>query len=627
MNWTASGHRIIALLGAGALALASAQAAPQSALRAHGSGPPEPEDWTLQRETLQPSASDPEVLLTGARFFPIQAAGSTRSGRHDPGRAAAVLLGLNLPALRLPGAVRHLLHYSRSADTIFGFLLIGPDGEAHTLVEWAAAQGVDPFGDVVGVAPDGSTLAVIERGSGQSPEAEGDCWLFDLSGDAPSDGIELSGSAAQDVEASSLTFFGGWLYAVAEDELIRAPQDGSTGFESVPIPGAGDETELIEELAVSGDGSTLAVLAGADEEFLDIFVLDALGTLRRITAAPAEIEEPGYLPDDEAGPYFALSHEGRFVMYLQDVGGVDELFVQATAPGTGGPIQITGDAQFDPALTEFSGVEGLAGAEWGFLGDGIGNPAAPRLFDDEPGIDSPIGIFHFFAGLQESGRDADLYQFALLESGRTELVNLSGSTDSSGTLPGNPGDMNVMESFRLGSLELIVDDQTDASAGFRLWSLDPSGATWLATDLSAPPLLIGNGDPSRPQWIAGLQTASAMRLFRFTGSSVEPEMLASVPGSAGLREFALNADGTRLALSVSIPPGFDYVVVLDLLSGQARFVTGVPLSNSRNLVFAGPDRLLFSADTAAGTIPVIAALPSAAAWVAGPAAPSSIWLR
>src|SRR5690606_28602302 len=124
----------------------------------------------------------------------------------------------------------------------------------------------------------------------------------------------------------------------------------------------------------------------------DLYVAGAAG-IRNVTQAPSEVTPPGWLPEESAGPFLAVSDDGSVVAFLREIAGQDEVFLQATTAGSA-PVHVTGDALFDTSIDSPSGL----------LGGGLAR-------------------FRFF--MDSGNQNADLYQAELLPGIGLKTENLT----------------------------------------------------------------------------------------------------------------------------------------------------------------------------------------------------------
>ena len=164
--------------------------------------------------------------------------------------------------------------------------------------------------------------------------------------------VDISPAATLNVSGikpSSLTFAGGQLYCVGQvtagaDLLLRAPQDGSKPLDKLTLPkvGGADPAHISDGLAVSADGSVIAVLAGPGASQRDLVAVSAAsGAATNLTQGPAQIAERGAkLGQLEA--QLALSAKGSLAAYVV---ANQELYVVKT-DGSAKPFQVTDQKRF-----------------------------------------------------------------------------------------------------------------------------------------------------------------------------------------------------------------------------------------------------------------------------------------
>ncbi|HKB16119.1 MAG TPA: hypothetical protein VKF62_08635, partial [Planctomycetota bacterium] len=287
---------------------------------------------------------------TDFSLLPVDLAGRVDLLRFDASRPRRAVTDDGLARILLPGGTS-VFHYRRGG--VYGFLAVGPDAMPRILIE-LPATGVpffpDPFLRTVAGSTDGTRLAVATR-----TQAGGDIWLLSIDGSLFPDGttaFNAGGTGVLEVDARSLTFAAGYLlFTVGGDEVYRAPSDGTGPATLLPLPPSGGSVpdKVVREIAVSEDGSTLAFVAGEDDEERDIYVLaPPSGTPANLTQDPGEYLGPGYQPVFAHGPTLALSPDGSTIAYLKEVDGEEELFVRPTAGGP--PVHVTPDPIFEPYI-------------------------------------------------------------------------------------------------------------------------------------------------------------------------------------------------------------------------------------------------------------------------------------
>ena len=576
---------------------ATASQTPGRAVRVAGNTPANLS--VIAQELGNPPADS--VLLAGLTFLPLQVSGTTLLNQRDPERPRLANDVPGLAVIELPGPKRvRVLHYRRSSGTLFGFLRLDGRGGVQVLIERLgldAGNTTDPFETVIGVSDQGAIVIsapTFSHGVG----GYGDCWLFPATQSAPGIGpaVELTGPAQLDVAGGSLTFKDGWVYAAMEDRLHRAPADGSGLFEQVVLPPSGGVSDpmVVDELALSGDGSTLVALAGADENFVDLYVIDAGGVPRNLTNAPAKIEPPGYLPDGTNGPLLVLNHDGSLVAYVIEFVQGGELFLRSTAAAPSSPEHVTRDAIFDQSIDNVSGI----------FGSGV--------------------AFRFFA---DSGLDnADLYQ-ATLESGGLSVINLTQTSGSPGPFFPNAAQINVAAAWQVGELRLLVDDRVSEGAGYEFWIADDAATLLHVPGLEEQPVTVAAGDAQDQIWLTSLRTPSLTGLLFIDGSGALQGLPLLLPSTIRIEEFAPLSAGREAVLSLRASSGLEYLIRLDLLTGGLEAILASPFADLSNLMLGDQNQLLFTTGTASGFTPRFVDLDSGVSVAAGPETAISRWLR
>lgn len=557
---------------------------------------PSPTSLTLEAVRVVGATSSTVPVLAGCEFLALRASGQAPVHAADPTRPQAVVLGPGVPALRLPDRDGTLVLHYRRAQTTFGFVALGAGGKAKVLLERTGlgpSKIVDPFDPIVGVSPDSDVIAV------SAPEFKDiggytDAWLLALIGTSLAggvDSVELTGPGDDEVDATSLTFFRNELWCVLEDELATAPADGSAMLVPVTLPPSGGTTniEVSEEFLVSADGSTLVLLAGVDEALADLYVADASG-IRNVTNAPSELTPPGWIPEETAGPYLAVSDDGSVVAFLRELAGEDEVFLQPTAPGST-PVQVTGDAVFDTSIDSPAGL----------LGDGLLR-------------------FRFFA--DSGNQNADLYQAELLPGNLLGTKNLTQTSGVATPIYPNAATLDVETSVSMTGGRSIVDDRTASFAGYDLWHVDEAGnGALFAAGLGAPPV-----------WTSGLPWRFVGRLEYPTFDAIvevdagaAPKLLLAPP--PGVRFDDVRAGrGGRVVHFVADVGGLDFVGSIHRDTGALTLAPGAPYSGAAGIAFSDKGRLLFSA--AAGGNTTTYAVAADGSFVAAVGVPAAVagWL-
>lgn len=572
----------------------------ETAVIATGSSTTQVSVATVTLGTKNPSGTP---VLNGLTLLPMQLAQRASLDRFGPGFAQVVDVGAGITALELPGtnAVR-VFHYRRTGTPTYGFFSIRGSGEVRVLVEAAGVgpgSALDPFDSIVASARDGKTIAIAARKYNQGVDGLGDCWLARADGPLFSNGtaaVEITGALDVDIAPHSLTFKGTWLYASLGDALARAPADGSGAFAPVAIPPTGTTTtpELVDEFVVSGDGSTLAFLAGKDEQNVDLYVVDANDVVTNITSAPAAIQPPMYLPEEIGGPLLALSEDGALIALDREFAGGHEFYVRATQPGAS-EVHVTSDANFEHSIDTVSGV--------------LFGTARARFFARAGNV------------------AADLYQVDL--AGPTpKLTNVSQTSGVSVPFFPNAGQINATSTWALGTEQMFVNDQVATGGALDLWRVDGAGAaSVVATGLVGKPSI---------QAPAGVRTHFLVRATSPTQTSLwfsmpTPGVFAPVltlPSSMPLASVTVNRAGTRVGVAAEFPAGVRWVALVHPLTQQTTVVAGAPIAGAHDLTFSTHGRLLFTATGTGGAEQLVSAdaMTGTTTNVGAPAA-FALWLR
>lgn len=345
-----------------ALSLAAVPVAAQGITIAEG----ELQDLTVRVFQENDLSAPATVVLDNAEFLGIEVTGRTVLQDLDTSRPRRALED-GLWRVEMPGAER-LMRYRREGGLHHGFLWIPASGIASVVLELAGVgpSGLDdPFADRVGVSPDGRHVAVPLLGSG----LEVICLEDGSSSMVPTSAPVVPGS----LMVGTHVFF-----VTADERLWRLPLNDESLPEDVTPPGVmGSEFE--DELALSGDGSTIVFLYGPDMQ-QSFWVLRGSGPASPLSPPPGKYEDPGYLPEGEGHPRLLLNEDGSSLLY-SDHTVDDEIFLlDLSAPA---PHHLTADANFEPYI----GVMILPFFRGGTLLAAIGDPEQLDWFiaDATPG--------------------------------------------------------------------------------------------------------------------------------------------------------------------------------------------------------------------------------------------------
>ncbi|MGA1607298.1 MAG: hypothetical protein ACO4CT_09950 [Planctomycetota bacterium] len=363
------------------LALCCAVAVPATAQSISWLEPASPSTFHLRRVPAATPAAAPSTALADFELLPIEISQRTRqqslrddvSHRRESG---------NRTWIELPGHGR-LFAFRRAiagGGVSFGYLHIEADGDPRVVLEAAgfgAAGDANPFGDRIGIAPDGAHALVCTLDE-QLPHL----FVVRLDGldfastQAPSRGVMLGRNPAD-----PLTLTVGSLVAWCGSEraeVFRIPlADGSVAEDVTPAGGPG-VNDMKPEFIASADGRTAGFLFGPDEE-QHVYIVGEVGTAVAVTPTPSKYDDPGYLPEIAGGPRMMLNDDATSLLYtdgaLRDEGFVLDL------RGVAATTHWTGDHNFTPYI----GVIILPVATGPGFAAGIGDPGRFDLHRAEPG--------------------------------------------------------------------------------------------------------------------------------------------------------------------------------------------------------------------------------------------------
>ncbi len=503
--------------------------------------------------------SQVDVILAGVELLSILPSGFTTLLSVDPSRPRRFEVFPGVFGIELPQTRSRVVHYRRAGGTIFGFVAVTTAGDARVLIERSGVGPggtADPFDVIIGVAPDGTRIAVAAPPPDSGPGG-GDAFLLSIEPGALFGGqssFELTGSAIVETCGASLTFHGPFLYANVDDALQRAPADGSGPLANVVLPPSGGLTpiEASEELLVSKDGSTLVLLAGVDEKNADLYVADLSGAIKNLTNNPGEIEPPGYLPEEVGGPYLGISADGSMIGYLREIQNENELFLLETAPGSM-PKHVTDNAIFSESIDTPSGLFGSGALRMRFFAD-------------------------------SGNQNADLYEAEILPTGALDVKNLTATSGAPAPFFPNAATLDVTASWNVSTDRWIADD---AAQGFDLWRADQNGnAAPFATALSQVPAWSQAGDA----WMTRLVEPGRTRLVRVETSQA-PQVVVDLPAGIVLGDPALDASGEVVALRATVN-GLDFVAAIDFASGAQTIGWGI-FKDAGGFSFTPQGRVLF----------------------------------
>ncbi len=496
----------------------------------------------------------------GFLILPIDLAGRLELHRFDPTRPRRVLTDDGLSRILLPGGTS-VFHYRRG-DTTFGFLAVGPDGLPRVLLELPGtgpAGTTDPFDPFLAASRDGTRAAIATK-----LPAGGDVWLLATSGSwLPGGAVaaNLGGASPLDVDAGSIAIASGALFfTTSEQTLHRAPADGSSPASPLALPASGGSTPVFveSEIAVSDDGSTVALIAGASEDASDVYVVrPATAAPVNLTQSPGEYQSVDYALSKPFGPSLALGPDGASIAYQKAVGPGNELFLRSTTGGAA--VHVTPDSLFEPSIDNVVVITNDA--------------LAPALR-----VDFAAG------GGGGSLQSLDLYR-ADATSGLT-VVNLTGTSGSSAPPFPNSASIAIADAF-------LVPDSTakaivsSASGAFSLFLSDVAGGTSTTALTGQAWPGTGVGPAGGRIFFEATATGGAPTIYSLvTGGPPSVQALATAPSGIALESLAVSPAGTLLAFVASAGPGDDFGILLSVPGGAAGVVTPVPATFSRSVAFS-----------------------------------------
>lgn len=284
------------------------------------------------------------VLLQDVELLDLELTGRTLTQATEPGRARRVVLQ-GIARAELPGGGR-VFRYRRAGGSYWGFLHVAADGTPRVALELAGiGPGLvgDPFFDRIGIAADGRHAAVALR-TGGLHVVRLDGGIFASTGRP--DRLAAPASAAIDDTSVMVSPTFVCYQTDPPAALWRcALTDGAVPVDVSPPPQQNGEFE--DQMALSGDGSTLVFLYGPPDQ-QRLWRLGTSGGPTVLPPPPSKYEEPGYLPEEPGEPAMLLNHDGSRLFYVEaDVR--DELYLLDTS-GVLAPLPITADAVFQPYI-------------------------------------------------------------------------------------------------------------------------------------------------------------------------------------------------------------------------------------------------------------------------------------
>jgi hypothetical protein len=470
-------------------------------------------------------------------ILPLTLAGRAAADALDPA-LPQMTNELGVAAIRLPDGGL-LVKFEDLKLQQFGLLQVAPLGATQVVLTRPAAGGADPFTGWIAVSPFEPRAALLED---VNVTGRGDVWLVRLDHQVfpSSGGVSLtitSSLAAPDPAPESLTFADGALFLVDDDQtLLRAPSDGSAQAQTLLLPSSAGATPVTvsKEIAVCGDGSTLALHAGLTEKSWDLYVVSADGIARNLTQQSGDYPGVGHLPDEPLGPFVSLSPDGSRITYAFENPDF-ELYTRGS-DGSDSPAPLTDDPRFEHSIADGSTVITFA------------------------------ATIQFSMGTSPATRD---FYAAAVGGGGASISNLT-LTSGDATAPFAKGSLlTPLLAARVGGPggSAIVNDAS-AIAGhpsFELWSVGASSAALRTGSLLAAPRIVNGGPPDAPVTLAILEEAGGTTLARVPADPAQPiEPLLATPAGVSIGAVAIRSDGRDVAFVASAGPGSSLVAAIEL---------------------------------------------------------------
>jgi len=295
--------------------------------------------------------------------------------------------------------------------------------------------------------------------------------------------------------------------------------DGST-FQNITPNSPGYEQG--EEMAMSGDGTSVAFLRGATEYAIEVWFAGSSGPSRRLQMPPRQYREVSYLPEEDGIQRLLLNEDGSRLL-ITEVRVEDEVFYLDTN-NIDAAMHITDDVKF----STYIGVHILPG----FIADTL---------------------------VMASGHTGWMDWYATRPDGTVINLTETGSSES----PFLVGSLDVQNRFPLANNTLLATEALGTMT--RLRHIDPAGSTTLMfSDLVAPPSV---GSSLSGQSDLRVATLTGQHIILGTNGAVR----LSVPSSITLSDPLRSAQGL-VACYASVGGGFG-VPILMLPDGTNVFGT------------------------------------------------------
>ena len=453
----------------------------------------------------------PSTLLANLTVLPIEITARTRQQELDASRSRRIDRD-GLVRVELPDGGRLIAYRRGAAD--YGFARIGPSGDATVVLEAPGALA-NPFVDRIAVAADGRFALVADAVLPQVSLVRLDGNVF-ASTNRPWRTLPTSSPVEEQAALVGSTHA---FFATDDERLWRcALADGSTPQEITPpaIPGA----RLKSELAMSGDGHSVACLYGVQPSFGIYLAHDTLAT-RRLPVPDAKYEEPGYLPEFVGGPRLLLDATGSRLLYV-DATIRDEIYLMDTT-GAVATVHITGDANFQPYI----GAVILPVFMQSVLLVGVGHPDRFDVYASAAGVPTVLNLTQTNGNTRVPFGEGDLIpENVALTTGGQLLI-----AERVGTAP-----------TRLRRIDFTTGTSTIVADGFSALPAGASAPMGLTPDLvlhgaSGDLLVEMSTGSARLRAPAGVDLASPVHLARWS------RVLTARVGSVSALVFHIDGGG------------------------------------------------------------------------------------
>ena len=511
-----------------------------------------------------------QPFLGPRRFalLPLTLAGRAAADALDPA-LPQMTNELGVAAIRLPDGGL-LVKFEDLKLLQFGLLQVAPLGATQVVLSLPAVGGADPLTGWIAVSAFEPRAALLED---LNVTGRGDVWLVRLDHQSfPQSGgasLKVTSNLATPAPASeSLTFAAGALFLVDNDTtLLRAPSDGSAQAQALTLPKSAGATPVTvsKEIALSGDGSTLALHAGLTEKSWDLYVLAADGSARNLTQQSGNYPGVGHLPDEPLGPFVSLSPDGARITYAFE--NPDFELYTRKSDGSDAPAPLTDDARFEHSIADGSTVITFA------------------------------ATIQFSMGTSLATRD---FYAASVGGGGASVSNLT-LTSGDATTPFAKGSLlTPLLAARVGGpIGSAVVNDASALAGhpaFELWTVGASSAALRSGSLLAAPRIITGGPPAAPLTLAILEETGGTTLARVPADPARPlEPLFATPAGVSIGALAIRADGRDVAFVATAGPGASLVGAIELSPRRPpRLLTPSGGFTGEQVAYSPAGRVLFA---------------------------------